>query len=223
MTRAEKSKSRRYRSAQAANRRYFRLAYSTGRHGWAVEGPDPFAVKFLKRLKRLAPRGRLLDVGCGEGRHAVAAARLGFKVSAVDAEPLAIRRARKFAGKLRVRAIDFHAANVFDLPFPDDTFDAVLDWGCLHHQKKSAWGLYKADILRVLKPGGFYALQVFGPRFHLFHGSRRPWHIARGAYRRYFTRRDFQELFGKDFEFMLLAQGRGPRAEFLHALMRRRG
>jgi SAM-dependent methyltransferase len=85
------------RSADQANRGYFREAYRTGRHGWGSEAPSPYAVKFLVRLKRAVPGGRLLDIGCGEGRHAIAAARLGFAVTAVDYEPLAIERARRWA------------------------------------------------------------------------------------------------------------------------------
>ncbi len=74
-------------SAAKANRSYIRLAYRTGRHGWEVEDPSPYAVRFLNRLRRVIPGGRLLDIGCGEGRHAIAASKLGFKATAVDYEP----------------------------------------------------------------------------------------------------------------------------------------
>ena len=70
------------RSAEAENRAYFREAYLNGEHGWGVTEPDPFVVKYLARLRELAPGGRLLDLGCGEGRHAIAGAGLGFRVTA---------------------------------------------------------------------------------------------------------------------------------------------
>ena len=57
-------------SADAANRRYFRQAYRTGRHGWTVEDPSPYAVHFLSRLNRLVPEGELLDNGAGHGTSA---------------------------------------------------------------------------------------------------------------------------------------------------------
>ena len=84
-------------SAREANRRYFRDAYRTGRHGWEVEEPSRHAVRHLRRLTRFVPGGKLLDIGCGEGRHSFAAARLGFKVTGMDFEPLALKRARRYA------------------------------------------------------------------------------------------------------------------------------
>jgi ubiquinone/menaquinone biosynthesis C-methylase UbiE len=163
-----------------------------------------------------------LDLGCGEGRHAIAAAKLGFRVTAVDYEPLALRWARRFASQAGARGIVFRKADALSLPFSDAGFDIVLDCGCLHHQKKSDWPRYRAGLLRVLKPRGFYVLSVFSREFPLFHGSPRPWHIAQGAYRRSFTRGDILELFGRDFEIVELLKEKGDHPGFWHALARRR-
>ena len=209
-------------SADEANRRYFREAYRTGEHGWAADEPSAYAVDFLKILRGVVPGGKLLDIGCGEGRHSFAAARLGFRVTAIDYEPLALTRARRFATIRQIKGILFRKANVFHLPFPDTRFDVILDYGCLHHQKKSDWPAYRAGNLRVLKPQGFYALSVFSPSFYLFRGSRRPWHIAYGAYRRYFTRKEIIELFGPDFEMLEIREERGKEGGFWHVLMKRR-
>ncbi len=209
-------------SAAKANRTYFRRAYQSGRHGWGVEEPDRFAVKFLNRLRRMVPRARLLDIGCGEGRHSIVAAALGFRVTAVDYEPLALARARRFAREKGVKGIVFRQANVLRLPAPATPFDIVFDYGCLHHQRKSDFKAYKASILRSLSPRGYYVLSVFSPRFPLFRGSRRPWHIAQGAYRRYFTQAELLDLFGREFEVLEMIEEDGGRHGFWHALFRRK-
>jgi len=208
-------------SAEKANQRYFREAYRTGKHGWAVENPSPYAVKFLNQLKHVIPGGRLLDVGCGEGRHAIVAARMGFKVIGIDYEPSALRRARRFAKAGGAIGIVFRIANVLCLPPSDTAFDIVLDYGCLHHQRKSDWRAYQSSILGVMAPQGFYVLSVFSPKFPLFHGSSRRWHIALGAYRRFFTQRDIIGLFGRNFEVVEMIEENGGQHGFWHVLFRR--
>jgi SAM-dependent methyltransferase len=209
-------------SASEANRTYFRNAYQTGAHGWAVDAPSAYAIDFLKDVSRLIPGGRLLDIGCGEGRHSLAAAAMGFRVTAIDYEPLALRRARRFAKGKNINGVLFRNASVFKLPFRNSWFDVILDYGCLHHQRKSDWASYRAGILRVLKPTGFYILSVFSPRFRFFHQSTKQWHIARGAYRRCFTKKDFAELLGRNFEIVKIAEERGDNGGFWHLLMKRR-
>ena len=206
-------------SAKRANRTYFRQAYLSGKHGWGVDRPSPQAVSFLRELRRLVKGVNLLDLGCGEGRHAIAAARLGFAVTAVDYEPLALRCARTRARTAGVSGIVFRRADALDLPFRGPAFNVVLDYGCLHHQKKEDWPAYVAGILRVLKPRGVLVLSVFSPRFYLFKGSR-PWHIAQGAYRRCFTPKDLRGLFGQDFRILKLVEERGDKGGFWHVLLR---
>lgn len=209
-------------SAETANRRYFEQAYRTGNHGWAAEEPSPYAVAFLEQLAEWIPGGRLLDIGCGEGRHAFAAARLGFAVTGIDYEPLALRRARQWARKNGLKGLPFRHANILALPFPPAHFDILLDYGCLHHQRTADWPRYLANILHALKPHGFFILSTFSPRFRLFHGNRKPWHIAYGAYRRCFTKSDITRLFGEDFRMVSITEERGPNGGFWHGLMKRR-
>jgi ubiquinone/menaquinone biosynthesis C-methylase UbiE len=209
-------------NATRANRRYFRNAYTSGVHGWDILTPSPYAVEFLRHVKKHLRGGALLDLGCGEGRHALAAARLSFRVTAVDYEPRALDRARKIAAESATPHIEFLKADALRLPFPPASFDVVLDYGCLHHQLKSDWPGYKQGLLRVLKPEGFYILSVFSPAFRMFRGATRPWHIAQGAYRRCFTRQDLAELFEDAFEFIAMTEQTGRQGGFHHCLMRRR-
>jgi SAM-dependent methyltransferase len=192
-----------------------------GEHGWEVENPSPYAVEFLNKVLPQVSTRTVLDIGCGEGRHCIAAACLGFKVTGVDYESLALQRAVGFSRDKGVKGIRFRRASVFSLPFAHASFDVVLDYGCLHHQRKSDWFDYLHSILRVLKPRGFYILSVFTPEFRLFRQTRRPWHIACGAYRRCFTRHEIRTLFEPYFDIIEMIKEHEA-GGFWHVLMKRR-
>lgn len=209
------------KKADEVNRAYFRRAYTTGVHGWGVLEPSGYAVALLEHVREHVAGGALLDLGCGEGRHAFAAARLGFRVTAVDLEPRALKRARDFGRETNAPHVEFRRADARKLPFGAGSFDIVLDYGCLHHQPKSAWPDYKKSLLHVLKPGGYYILSTFSPRFRMFKGAKRRWHIAYGSYRRCFTRDEIARLFAPEFEMLVATEQTGKDGGFHHCLLRR--
>lgn len=211
------------RNAYTENRRYFRQAYETGRHGWQSDEPSPYVAQNLAKVARVAPGGRLLDLGCGEGRHCLVAARMGFMPTGVDYEPLAIQRAQKRAQQAGLLdRVDFVVADIYALPFPRSAFDVLLDYGCLHHQKKSDWSRYQAAVLLMLKPGGHFLLSTFSTAFRTYGPQERSWHLAHGAYRRFFTAEDLHQLFDRDFEFLSLEEERDDVRGFWHALLARK-
>lgn len=65
---------------------------------WGVE-PNRFLVE---ELRDVPPRGRALDLACGEGRNAIWLAKLGWVVTAVDYSTVAIERARRLAAEQHV-------------------------------------------------------------------------------------------------------------------------
>jgi len=65
---------------------------------------------FLAEIEGLSP-GRALDLACGEGRHAIALAELGWRVTAVDFSEVAIARARKRAAAAGLE-VDFECIDL---------------------------------------------------------------------------------------------------------------
>jgi SAM-dependent methyltransferase len=211
------------RSADEENRRYFRQAYETGQHGWEVTEPSPYVVRNLGQVVGQVGGGRVLDLGCGEGRHCLVAARLGFLATGVDYEARAIGRAMDRARESGLeRAPQFVVGDLYALPFRPQSFDALLDYGCLHHQKRADWPRYQVAVEAMLKPGGYFLLSVFSTAFQTFGPQKRSWHLAHGAYRRFFTVEDLHFLFEGRFEFVSLEEEREGKRGFWHALLRRR-
>jgi SAM-dependent methyltransferase len=93
------------------------------------------------------PGVRLLDLGCGEGRHTREALRRGARVVALDRD--AITGTDGAAG---VRADGLR------LPFPDGSFDRVIAAEVLEHVPDDRGAM--AELVRVLRPGGLAAVTV---------------------------------------------------------------
>ncbi len=94
---------------------------------------------------------RVLDVACGNGNAALAAARRFCQVTGIDYVPALLERARQRAQAEGLEAT-FQEADAEDLPFGDGTFDAVLSTcGAMFapDQERTA-----SELLRVCRPGG---------------------------------------------------------------------
>ncbi len=113
---------------------------------------------------------RLLDLGCGFGRHAFGAVRLGAKVVAVDAASEEVTQVRDTIGAMleagEIRDVDEAGAvqgDALRLPFADGVFDRVIASEVLEHIPDDHSAM--AELARVLRPGGTMAVTVprFGP------------------------------------------------------------
>jgi len=117
---------------------------------WARAEPDVIRWK-----AGLTPGAHILDLGSGVGRHALALARDGFAVTALDAAPEgnAALRANAQAAGLAVETVE---ARMTSLPFADGTFDHVLSWNVIYHGDEDIVRSSIREITRVLKPGGTF-------------------------------------------------------------------
>jgi len=97
-----------------------------------------------------APSERILDVAAGTGTSSASLARSGAHVVAADFSPgmIAVGRTRQ-AGNDR---IEFVQADAMDLPFEDESFDAVTVSFGLRNVAEPRTAL--AEFFRVVKPGG---------------------------------------------------------------------
>ena len=105
--------------------------------------------------------GRALEVGCGRGVGVeLILDRFGAsEVDAFDLDPQMLERARR---RLRRRgaAVRLWVGDVSAIPAPDAAYDAVFDFGIVHHVPE--WRAALREVHRVLRPGGrFYAEEVF--------------------------------------------------------------
>ena len=205
-------------------KRYFEAAYRTGEHGWPTVGPSLSVTAFITRFKREREGGWILDIGCGEGRHAAAFARAGYRAVGLDYQPAALARAVSLTAGSGPN-LHFVLGELFHLPFPAGRFDVLLDYGCFHHVRKRDTGRYLDCVVPLLRTGGYFLLSCFSTAFkhHPEERRRRDWLVHRGHYDRFFRREDFAAIFGETFRILQVEEEREGIQAFYNVLMRKKG
>ncbi len=108
---------------------------------------------FAWHAHRIRPGSRVLDIACGTGRHALAAAALGGKVTAIDNDPASLAIARKEA-KTRGLDVDWKELDL-EGPWPKlGSFETVLMFNYLDRKRMP-------DIVNSVAPRGFLILETF--------------------------------------------------------------
>jgi len=133
---------------------------------WASGDFSAVATTIVSAAERLVDEAdlragsRVLDVATGSGNAAIAAARLGCRVTGADYVPSLLERGRERAAAERLE-IDFVEGDAEALPFEDASFDAVTSiYGAMFapdHERTAA------EIARVAAPGATIALASWTP------------------------------------------------------------
>jgi len=101
----------------------------------------------------------ILEIGCGTGRFARAAAVAGLAVTAIDVSAIMLDYVRHKAAAEGLRSVATQHAGFLTMDFPAGRFDAAVSGAALHHLP-DLWKLVALrNIGRVLKPGGQFILR----------------------------------------------------------------
>ncbi|NJN95336.1 MAG: class I SAM-dependent methyltransferase [Anaerolineales bacterium] len=128
--------------------------YQGGSVPWDQPDPPPEVLAFVPTL----PVGRALDLGCGLGRASLYLGRLGWQVDGVDFIPQAVTEAMSRARQAGLDQVHFHLGQATQLDFLHGLYDFALDVGCVHSFTTIELQAYHRELLRLLKPGGYYLL-----------------------------------------------------------------
>ncbi len=131
--------------AKGEGHRWFSLIYT-----WQTEH-EPAVIRKLRADTLTGLSGRVLEIGCGNGANFELYPESVTQLVATDPDSYMLERARKRVAELG-RQIEVHRASAEELPFPDRSFDAVVDIWVLCTVREPVQAL--TEIRRVLKPDG---------------------------------------------------------------------
>jgi 2-polyprenyl-3-methyl-5-hydroxy-6-metoxy-1,4-benzoquinol methylase len=148
-----------------------KMTTDTAHHYWNAEwqradASSPWATAepwVMEHARSLAPGSRILDLGAGIGRHALALAAMGHQVAALDAAEAA-GAATAAAAVAQGLELAICQAPMTELPFDAGQFDHVLSWNVIYHGDETVVRRTLDEIARVTRPGGTFMATMLSAR-----------------------------------------------------------
>jgi ubiquinone/menaquinone biosynthesis C-methylase UbiE len=130
--------------------------YREGRSS-SVE-PDPNLLAHTDFFRRNHV-SRVLDLGCGDGRHLIFLGKLGYEMYGLDFAPTALNHSKERLDREGLQ-VELKCGDMSQLPWPDQYFDAIVSIRVLHHNTIVSVRKALDEICRVLRPGGYVLATV---------------------------------------------------------------
>lgn len=120
--------------------------------------PDPILMKYAD----LVPKGKILDLGIGEGRNSLPFAKIGYEVEGCDISPTAIKRCIAIAKKEKLK-VKVEAKDLLKIDVTHEKYSLIIGaWVLNFFRKNEAVKIIK-KIRNGLKKDGFVYIAVFSP------------------------------------------------------------
>ena len=119
---------------------------------WKIPDVQVMKLAFILGKKQ---KKKILDLGCGIGRHIIYFAREGFQVYGCDISEQAINFTNKWLKEEKLEA-EVQKGIFTSINYPDNTFDLVIAINVIYHGFKKDIIKGFSEVLRILKPGGIF-------------------------------------------------------------------
>lgn len=128
---------------------------------WLMNNPvrvliQRYEAKRMRAMSDLESGGVILEIGCGQGEGTNLIQRYfrPDKIYAIDLDKKMVERAKK---RVKAENVAFEVGDASKLRFEGEMFDAVIDFGIIHHIPN--WKDCLDELYRVLKPKGRVILE----------------------------------------------------------------
>lgn len=204
------------------DRSFYREVYEEGEGPWSnLTELDRRTIRWLEEIEEaFSGSPPAVDLGTGRGRIVDLFASRGYPAIGLDylLDPLRDARERASSGKS-----SYGVADAFEPPLRSGCAGFLVDYGLLHHVRKSSWDAYRRNGLGLLREGGYFFVSVFHESDGHAGERGRDWVYHGGHYDRFFTRGALDQFLGEEFRRCDAGLVEDGEHTFLHALYRREG
>lgn len=130
---------------------------------YSREEPEEIIVDFVSLLKDTTKKLRVLDLGCGAGRHIVYMAKQGFEAHGIDISEVGLNLTRARLKRRRLKGY-LVKCDMKMLPYVDSCFDGVVSLHTVYHQRLIGIQKTILEINRVLRKKGFLLVNFLSKR-----------------------------------------------------------
>jgi len=134
---------------------------------YSLEEPDESVVNFVAFLKKKNKKLRVLDLGCGAGRHQVYMAKQGIEAHGVDLSETGLNLTKERLKRQKLEAY-LVKCDMGMLPYRDFCFDAVISLHTVYHQKLKGIQETISEIHRTLRKNGLLLINFLSKRTYSY-------------------------------------------------------
>lgn len=121
--------------------------------------PKDYIIEIVPFLKQKGVK-KILDLGCGGGRHTVFLASKGFLVVGSDISHTALKNTKRWLDKKKLKNFLLIFHDMTNFPFPDEHFDAIISTHTIHHNPLKKIQKTVKEIKRILRKRGVVLVTV---------------------------------------------------------------
>ena len=119
--------------------------------------PNDNVIRFIlgnfPKNSSLRKKNKILDLGCGAGRHTLFLAREGFNTFGMDGSKKGILVTKKRLNQEKLNAT-LQVGDIKALPYPDNYFDGIISFGVIYYNNIKGIKQTISEIKRIVKPKG---------------------------------------------------------------------
>ena len=134
---------------------------------YSREEPDRIVVNFVRLLKNKNEKFRILDLGCGAGRHLVYIAKKTLEAHGSDISETGLCMAKERLERQGLEAF-LARCDMKMLPYKDSSFDAVICVQAVYHQKLEGIQDTISEIGRILRKKGLLLVSFLSKRTYSY-------------------------------------------------------